>query len=151
MHAESPPASPISARRKASARSSAANTVREARIRGSRPAGSAARYASIIGSWISDSVSSAALAGNVYGSITEGGKPVPQGVKLEVTCGASKYNAETNASGGFKLFVKDQGKCSLKVTYQGQSPTLEITSFEGAVQYDLVLEKQGGKYTLKRK
>src|SRR4051812_35378014 len=80
---------------------------------------------------------SLAIAGNVYGSITEGGKGVPQGVKLEVTCGANKYNGETDANGTFKLFVKDQGKCALKVSYQGQSPSFEINSFEGAVQYDL--------------
>lgn len=94
---------------------------------------------------------SSAIAGNVYGSITENGKPVGQGTKLEVACGESKYNAETDASGTFKFFVKDQGKCTLKVTYQGQTPTMEINSFEGPVQYDLILEKQGARYTLKRK
>ena len=94
---------------------------------------------------------SVAVAGNVYGSITENGKPVGQGVKLEVSCGANKYNAETDANGTFKLFVKDQGKCTLKVGYQGQTPSFEINSFEGSVQYDLVLEKQGTQYTLKRK
>ena len=93
----------------------------------------------------------AALAGNVYGSVTENGKPVAQGVKLEVTCAGNKYNTETDANGAFKLFVKDQGKCSLAVAYQGQSPTMDINSFEGSVQYDLILEKQGAQYTLKRK
>ena len=92
-----------------------------------------------------------AVAGNIYGSITEGGKPIAQGVKLEVACGANKYGAETDANGAFKLFAKDQGKCMLKVTYQGQSPSFEINSFEGSVQYDLVLEKQGGQYVLKGK
>jgi hypothetical protein len=93
----------------------------------------------------------AAFAGNVYGSVTENGKPVAQGVKLEVTCGGNKYNTETDANGTFKLFVKDQGKCALVVAYQGQSPTMDINSFEGPVQYDLILEKQGAQYTLKRK
>ncbi|HYR86107.1 MAG TPA: hypothetical protein VE422_18615 [Terriglobia bacterium] len=92
-----------------------------------------------------------AVAGNIYGSIMEGGKPVAQGVKMEVTCGANKYGGETDANGAFKLFIKDQGKCMLKVTYQGQSPSFEINSFEGPVQYDLILEKQGGQYVLKRK
>jgi hypothetical protein len=92
-----------------------------------------------------------AVAGNIYGSITEGGKPVAQGVKLEVMCGANKYGAETDANGAFKLFAKDQGKCMLKVAYQGQSPSFEISSYEGSVQYDLILEKQGGNYVLKRK
>jgi len=94
---------------------------------------------------------SLAFAGNVYGSITENGKPVAQGVKIEVACGANKYNTETDANGGYKLFVKDQGKCAMKVAYQGQTPSFDINSFEGSVQYDLILEKQGANYTLKRK
>jgi hypothetical protein len=93
----------------------------------------------------------AAIAGNVYGSITEAGKPVGQGVKMEITCGANKYETETDANGGFKVFVKDQGKCGLKLSYQGQTPSFDINSFEGSVQYDLLLEKQGAQYTLKRK
>lgn len=91
------------------------------------------------------------LAGNVYGTITEGGKGIGQGSKIEITCGADKFNTETDANGGFKVFVKDQGKCELKLTYQGQSPTFEINSFEGSVQYDLLLEKKGTQYTLRRK
>ena len=94
---------------------------------------------------------SIAVAGNVYGSITEGGKPIGQGVKLEVLCGTNKYAAETDANGGFKLFVPDKGKCTLKVSYQGQAPSFEISSYEGSVQYDLILEKQNGQYALKRK
>ena len=92
-----------------------------------------------------------ALAGNVYGTITEAGKGIASGSKIEIACGADKYNTETDANGGFKVFVKDQGKCELKLAYQGQTPTFEINSFEGSVQYDLVLEKKGTQYTLRRK
>jgi hypothetical protein len=92
-----------------------------------------------------------ALAGNVYGTITEAGKGIAQGSKIEIACGADKYNTDTDANGGFKVFVKDQGKCELKLTYQGQTPTFEINSFEGSVQYDLLLEKKGTQYTLRRK
>ena len=92
-----------------------------------------------------------ALAGNVYGTITEAGKPIGQGVKLEVACGENKHAAATDANGAFKLFVPDKGKCMLTVAYQGQTPSFEINSYEGSVQYDLILEKQGGQYTLKRK
>ena len=92
-----------------------------------------------------------ALAGNVYGTITENGKAIAGGTKIEITCGANKYNTETDANGGFKVFVKDQGKCDLKLTYQGQTPSFEINSFEGSFQYDLLLEKKGAQYTLKRK
>ena len=95
-------------------------------------------------------VTSSALAGNVYGTITEDGKPVG-GTKLEVACGENKHPAATDANGAFKLFVPDKGKCLLKVTYQGQTPSFEINSYDGSVQYDFILEKQGGQYTLKRK
>ena len=93
----------------------------------------------------------AAYAGKIYGSVSEGGKPVAQGVKVEVTCGGNNYAAQTDAYGSFKLFVPDKGKCALKVYYQGQTPSFEISSYEGSVQYDLILEKQGAQYTLRRK
>jgi hypothetical protein len=93
----------------------------------------------------------AARAGKIYGSVSEGGKPVGQNVKVEITCGASNYAAQTDAYGAFKLFVPDKGKCTLKVYYQGQTPSFEINSYEGSVQYDLILEKKGAQYTLRRK
>jgi hypothetical protein len=92
-----------------------------------------------------------ALAGNVYGSITEAGKPIAKGVKIDITCGAKNYSAESDANGAFKIFVTETGKCELKVNYQGQTPSFEISSYEGSVQYDLALEKKDGKYTIKRK
>ena len=92
-----------------------------------------------------------AFAGKIYGSITEGGKPVAQGTKVEVACGADTYTAQTDANGAFNLFAMAKGKCVLKVLYQGQTPTIEISSYDNAVQFDLILEKQGSQYTLKRK
>jgi hypothetical protein len=92
-----------------------------------------------------------ALAGNVSGTITEAGKPIAKGTKIEITCGAKNYPAELDANGAYKIFVAEMGKCVLKVNYQGEAPTFEISSYEGSVQYDLSLEKKDGKYTLKRK
>jgi hypothetical protein len=92
-----------------------------------------------------------AFAGNVSGTITEGGKPIAKGVKLDITCGAKNYPAETDANGAFKVFVAENGKCELKLNYQGQTPTFEITSYENSQTYDLALEKKDGKYTIKRK
>ena len=59
------------------------------------------------------------FAGKIYGGITEGGKPVTKGVKVDVTCGAMTHSAETDANGAFSLMVPEQGKCTMKVTYQG--------------------------------
>ena len=97
------------------------------------------------------SFGSMAFAGKITGSITEGGKPVAKDVKVDVTCGANTVSAQTDAYGGYSLFVADKGKCTLKLAYQGQAPTFDITSYDGATQYDLTLEKVDGKYTLKRK
>ena|SRR6185369_8489703 len=91
------------------------------------------------------------FAGKIYGSITEGGKPVAQGVKVDVTCGSNNYSSQTDSYGAFSVFAMAQGKCLLKVAYQGQTPSIEVNSFEGSVQYDLIIEKQGNQYTLKRK
>ena len=96
-------------------------------------------------------LSSQAFAGKIYGSITEGGKALAQGVKVQVACGTNNYEAATDAYGAFNLFATDKGKCMLKVLYQGQMPSIEINSYDGAVQFDLILEKQGAQYTLKRK
>ena len=91
------------------------------------------------------------FAGKISGGITEGGKPLAKGVKVDVTCGTTTKSAETDDYGAFSV-VAPEGKCTLKVNYQGQAPTFELTSYEGTVQYDLIMEKQAdGKYTLKRK
>jgi hypothetical protein len=91
-------------------------------------------------------------AGRIHGGITEGGKPIARGAKVEVSCSGKVYAAETDAYGAFSLVAAEQGKCTLKLNYQGQAPTFEVTSYDGSAQYDLVLEKQqDGKYTLKRK
>ena len=92
-----------------------------------------------------------AFAGKIYGSISEAGKPVAQGVKIEVVCGSNNYGAQTDAYGAFNLFATEQGKCVLKVHYQNQTPAIDINSYEGSVQYDLILEKKGSQYALKRK
>jgi len=90
------------------------------------------------------------FAGKITGGITEAGKPIAK-VKVDLTCGSTERSAETDAYGAFSV-VAPEGKCTLKVNYQGQTPSYEVTSYEGTVQYDLILEKQAdGKYTLKRK
>ncbi len=96
-------------------------------------------------------VAAPSFAGKIYGSITEGGKPIAAGTKVDVACGTNNYTAQTDAYGAFNLFATDKGKCMLKVSHQGQTPSIEVNSYEGSVQYDLVLEKQGTQYTLKRK
>jgi hypothetical protein len=90
-------------------------------------------------------------AGEIYGTITEGGKSVGEGVALEVKCGAKVYPAKTDRSGTYHVAVQEKGKCALTLQYKSQTPSLEIASYEEGVQVDLVLEMKDGKYVARRK
>ncbi|MGH7233532.1 MAG: hypothetical protein ACREJU_19545 [Nitrospiraceae bacterium] len=90
------------------------------------------------------------LAGEIRGTVTEGGKSVGAGVAIKVRCGEKTYSASTDKYGSYRLFVPDKGTCALHVNYQNQTPSREIVSFDDSTRYDLVLDKQGGQYVLRR-
>lgn len=93
-----------------------------------------------------------ALAGEMYGTITEAGKPVGEGVMVEARCGQNTYpGVKTDKSGTFHLVVQEKGKCTLTVKHKSQAPTIEVASYDEGVQIDLVLEQKGGNYALRRK
>ena len=94
---------------------------------------------------------SSALAGELVGTISEGDKPIAQGVKVEVTAGDKTYSTETDKFGGYRLYVKEKGKCTLKVSYKDQTPTFNVASFDKSTRYDFVLTQKDGKYILGRK
>ena len=94
---------------------------------------------------------SLALAGEIYGTITEADKPIPAGVKVEITVTGNSYSGETDKFGTYRVFAKDKGKGTLKVSYKDQSPTADIFSYDKATRYDWMVENEGGKLTLKRK
>ena len=97
-------------------------------------------------------MSSSALAGEMYGTITEGGKAIGEGVGVEARCGQTAYPAvKTDKSGAYHLVVQEKGKCQLTVRYKNQSPSIEVASYDEGVQVDLVLELKGKAYTLRRK
>jgi hypothetical protein len=92
-----------------------------------------------------------AAAGEIYGRISEGGKPVGEGVSVELRCGGTAYPARaTDKSGTYHLTAEKEGKCTLTVHYKGQSPSIEVVSFEDAVQVDLTIEAKDGKLALRR-
>jgi hypothetical protein len=93
-----------------------------------------------------------ALAGEIYGSITEDGRSVGAGVAVEIRCGDKAHPAvETDKSGAYHLAIEEKGKCTLTVRYKGESPSVEIASYDEGVQVDLVLERKDGKYVVRRK
>ncbi len=94
---------------------------------------------------------SLALAGEIYGTIVDADKPVPAGVKIEVTAAGNSYTGETDKFGTYHVYAKDKGKCRLTVHYKGQQPAADIFSYEKATRYDWTVETADGKLTLKRK
>ena len=90
-----------------------------------------------------------ALAGEFYGTIREGGKPVKAGTKVDVKCAKGAYSAETDKLGSYRLFVPEQGKCVLSVKSGDAAPQMTVHSFEDSARYNLVLEKKDGKPALR--
>jgi len=96
-------------------------------------------------------VSLRASAGEMYGAITDGDKPVGEKIKIDVTVAGKTYNAETDKNGGYRLFVKEKGKCSFTVHYRDQALTADVFSYDKSLRYDWKIEQADGKYLLKRK
>jgi len=95
---------------------------------------------------------SCAFAGELYGTIEFGDKPVGDGVKLELlTANKQSYTCVTDKFGAYRLFVKENGKCTLTIHFKGQSPSVELFSYDKSTRYDWVLEIKDGKYSIRRK
>lgn len=96
-------------------------------------------------------VASSAIAGEVYGTITDGGKPVAEGLKVEITGSDKVYSGETDKFGSYRVFVKEKGKCTLTVHVKDQAPSAELFSYGKSSRYDWILETKEGKLSLRRK
>ena len=96
-------------------------------------------------------MSSAAVAGEIYGTIDDAGKPVAAGTKIEVSIAGKSFTGETDKFGTYHIFAAEKGKGTLTADYKGQKPTADIVSYEKATRYDWTAEVVGGKLTLKRK
>ena len=93
-----------------------------------------------------------AWAGEVYGRITMGTTSVGDGASVAAQCGDRAYAAKpTDKSGTYHIILGESGKCTLTVSYNGQSAGLQMVSYEDAVQYDIVLEMRDGKLAARRK
>src|SRR5207244_10121745 len=79
-------------------------------------------------------------AGELYGTITDGDKSVGSGVKIEIKSAGNSYRTETDKYGAYRVLVREKGKCSIKVNYQSQSPSIDVFSYDKSVRYNLGLE-----------
>jgi len=90
-------------------------------------------------------------AGELYGTITDGTKPVGGGVKLEITSSGKVYGGETDKFGSYRIFVKEKGKCTLTVHVKDQTAAVELFSYDKSTRYDWILDTHEGKLMLRRK
>lgn len=96
-------------------------------------------------------VSLRASAGEMYGAITHSDKPVGEKVKIGVTVSGTTYTTETDKNGGYRLFVKEKGKCLFTVHYAGDSLAADVFSYDKSLRYDWKIDQKDGKNQLKRK
>ncbi len=94
-------------------------------------------------------VSALASAGEIYGTIKEGGKPVRDGLKVTLACGGQTVSGETDKFGAYRLFAHDEGKCTLTLKIGDETPSVTVESFEDSARYNLILERKDGKYALR--
>ncbi len=94
---------------------------------------------------------SVAVAGEIFGTITDAGKPLLEGTKIEVTVAGKSFTGATDKLGTYHVQATEKGKGTLTVYYKDQKPTADIFSFEKATRYDYAVETVDGKLTLKRK
>jgi hypothetical protein len=94
---------------------------------------------------------STAGAGEVFGTISENGKPLAAGAALKLECGDASGQGATDPFGSYSIRTASTGDCRLTLTYKGASPSVKVTLFEKPTRYDLVVKEEGGKVTLSRK
>ena len=89
-------------------------------------------------------------AGELYGTIKEGNRPVCGGIKVMVQYGKKSVTALTDKYGSYSVRVPGSGKCRLYVYFKGANPSMEVYSYERSIRYDLTIENAGGNYSLRR-
>ena len=90
-------------------------------------------------------------AGQIFGTLTEGGKAVTAGTEVAVDCAGEQAKGKTDNFGAYRLNVQKTGRCTLTLTYKGQNPTATVASLAEPVSADFDVQAQDGKYKLVRK
>jgi hypothetical protein len=90
------------------------------------------------------------FGGEIYGTITENGKPIGAGVKVQILINNNCQETSTDSRGFYDIQVTEKGKGELIILYENQNPSHPIYSSSTAVRYDFALVKENGKYVLRR-
>lgn len=90
-------------------------------------------------------------AGQIYGSVTSGGKGVAR-ANIEINCGGEITKGVTAADGSYRINVPKQGQCSLTLPDYAGRPSAVIFSNPNPSPYNFELVRRAdGNYELRRR
>src|SRR6185369_7987334 len=92
-----------------------------------------------------------AAAAEIHGTVTDGGKPVGEGVAVKLDCGGASSAAKTDSFGSYSIKAASGGECTVSVDYKGGSASTKVTVYDKPTKYDFALKQEGGKWTLERR
>jgi hypothetical protein len=91
-------------------------------------------------------------AGEIFGKVMFNGTAVGEGATVAARCGEKTYAAvKTDRSGSYNLVVAETGKCTLTVSHQGKTATVDVASYDDAAQADIILELKDGRLVARRR
>ena len=82
--------------------------------------------------------SAGAWAGEIYGVLTEAGRPVAN-AEVEVQLQGQSFSTRTDARGSYRVVVPKSGKAKLTVKAAAGAPSIEVFSSDRSLRYDLML------------
>src|SRR5689334_23285523 len=95
-------------------------------------------------------IPTAAVAGQIYGSVTNGPSPAAR-VGIEIACGGAVTRAITSGDGSYRAAVPQEGRCIFTIPSLPGRPSAAIFSYPKPAQYDFELVHRGdGGYDLRR-
>jgi hypothetical protein len=90
-------------------------------------------------------------AGQIYGSVTSGGRAVPK-ADIDVRCGGAVTNGTTAADGSYRINVPQQGRCMLEMPGYPGRPSAEVFSYTNPTQHDFdLVRRPDGNFELRRR
>jgi hypothetical protein len=95
-------------------------------------------------------LAASSFAGEIYGTITQDGKPVGKDVAVTIEIGGQSYSKVTDEFGSYRIFVAESGKGTVKIAFKKQNISGEIESYSTPVRFDLAIENKDGHYALRR-
>ena len=92
-----------------------------------------------------------AVAAEIHGTVSEGGKTLPAGIPLKLDCSGTSASAQTDQYGSYSLKIAASGECTVSLEYKKASPSVKVTVYEKPSRYDLIVTEEAGKLNLTRK